>query len=165
MKDKYEVVLGIEIHLQLKTEMKMFCTCKNDPFQSKPNEYVCPVCLGLPGGMPVVNKDAIVLAQKMAFALGSKLNNTIIFERKNYFYPDLPKGFQITCPHNPVAIGGEFRQIKWREIHLEEDTAKSIHNSGETLIDFNKSGVPLLEVVSEPDFHDIEEAVKFCKEI
>ena len=172
MNDEYELVLGIEVHMQLTTEQKMFCSCKNDPFFSEPNTNVCPVCLGLPGAMPVPNLTAIKSAQKMANALGSNLNSQIIFERKNYFYPDLPKAFQLTCPHHPIATGGSVDlsyfgidyPINWREIHLEEDAAKSMHTD-KTYIDFNKSGVPLLEMVTEPDFHDIEHAVIFCKEI
>lgn len=171
--DKYELVLGMEIHMQLDTEKKMFCSCKNDPFNSEPNANVCPVCLGLPGAMPVTNLDAVRKAQLMVHNLGLTLNDKIIYERKNYFYPDLPKGFQLTCPHNPIGSGGEFsfpsgnevKTIRWREAHLEEDTAKSTHEHGETKIDFNKSSVPLLEMVTEPDFHDIEDAVNFCKEI
>lgn len=172
MSDEYELVLGIEVHMQLATEQKMFCSCKNDPFYSEPNTNVCPVCLGLPGAMPVPNLNAIKSAQKMANALGGNLNNQIIFERKNYFYPDLPKAFQLTCPHYPISTGGSVDltyfgidyPIRWREIHLEEDTAKSMHTD-KTYIDFNKSSVPLLEMVTEPDFHDIEHAVIFCKEI
>ncbi|MCR4263177.1 MAG: Asp-tRNA(Asn)/Glu-tRNA(Gln) amidotransferase subunit GatB [Candidatus Roizmanbacteria bacterium] len=176
----YELVLGLEIHLQMNTVMKMFCSCKNEPFGSnppnrraKPNTHVCPVCLGLPGAMPVPNKEAIEKAQSMAHALGSNLRDEIIFERKNYFYPDLPKAFQLTTPHYPVAEGGIFKwthvnekkEISWREIHIEEDTAKSMHKDGKTWIDFNKSGVPLLEMVSEPDFKTIEDAVLFAKEV
>lgn len=171
--NNYEIVLGLEIHIQLKTKYKMFCGCKNDPFFSKPNTNVCPTCLGLPGAMPVVNKEALISAQKVAYALSGNLNKNIKFERKNYFYPDLPKGFQLTCPHYPLSIGGKYvienndkpLSISFREIHLEEDTAKSMHKEGKTFIDYNKSGVPLLEIVTEPDFHDIDDAVKFCKEI
>ena len=162
---KYEMVLGLEIHMQLGTKFKMFCGCKNDPFFSKENTNVCPVCMGLPGAMPIPNLDAIKSAQMFANAVDSKLQNKIIYERKNYFYPDLPKGFQLTCPHNPISIGGSLNGIRFREIHLEEDTAKSIHSDDLTLIDFNKSGVPLLEIVTEPDFNDIDKALEFCKEI
>ena len=165
MQNDFQMVLGLEIHLQLKTDIKMFCSCKNDPFFSNANENICPVCTGLPGAMPIPNKNAISLAQKFACALNSDLNSHIIFERKNYFYPDLPKGFQITCPHYPIGTGGSLNGINFREIHLEEDTAKSIHDVNKTLIDFNKSGVPLLEIVTEPDFRSIEDAVDFCKEV
>lgn len=172
VKSKYELVLGMEIHMQLSTERKMFCKCKNDSFDSEPNVNVCPVCLGLPGAMPVPNFDAIKKSQLMAFALGSKLNSRVIFERKNYFYPDLPKGFQLTCPHYPISTGGEMDlshlgltgPFRWREIHLEEDTGKSMHTD-KTYLDFNKSGVPLLEMVTEPDFTSIDDAVVFCTEI
>jgi aspartyl-tRNA(Asn)/glutamyl-tRNA(Gln) amidotransferase subunit B len=183
---EYELVLGLEIHLQLKTKNKMFCQCNGlaDRAEvSEPNTYVCPVCLGLPGALPVANKEAIILAQKVAYALGSNLSNHIIFERKNYFYPDLPKGYQITCPHDPISKGGEIDLTYWlrhpervegsldkvlirfREIHLEEDTGKSIHEQNQTLLDYNKSGLPLLEIVTEPDFKDVDHAIIFCKEV
>lgn len=176
---EYELILGLEIHLQLKTDTKMFCYCKglkNREENSEPNTYVCPVCLGLPGALPIPNKDAIMLAQKVAYSLGSNLSNSVVFERKNYFYPDLPKGYQITCPHNPISKNGEIDLtyftnkeekviIRFREIHLEEDTGKSIHEQNLTLLDYNKSGLPLLEIVTEPDFRDVEHAVIFCKEI
>jgi len=166
---KYELVLGLEIHLQLTTERKMFCSCKNEPFNSDPNINVCPVCLGLPGALPVLNQEAINKAQLFVAALKSKLNEKIIFERKNYFYPDIPKGYQITCPHYPIGVGGSLNiddiEIKFREIHLEEDTAKSLHKDGKTFVDYNKSGVPLLEIVTEPDFKSVDQAVKFSKEI
>lgn len=176
MIDKYELILGLEVHLQLNTPNKMFSAVKNDPFNSEPNSNVSPVCLGLPGALPVPNRDAIIAGQKIAYALGCDLNNKIIFQRKNYFYPDLPKGYQITCPHYPLGKGGKLdmsyfanndsiTEIRLREVHLEEDTAKSQHKSGKTLIDFNKAGVPLLEIVTEPDFRDIEMAVNYCKEI
>lgn len=169
----YELVLGLEIHLQLKSDYKMFSRAKNDPFFSEANTNVTPVCLGLPGAMPVPNKDALISAQRFAYALNSTLNKKIIFERKNYFYPDLPKGYQITCPHYAVGRGGEldlsyFRdglKIRLREIHLEEDTGKSMHKGQKTYLDYNKAGVPLLEIVTEPDFHSIEDAVTYCKEV
>ncbi|MBI4130438.1 Asp-tRNA(Asn)/Glu-tRNA(Gln) amidotransferase subunit GatB [Candidatus Roizmanbacteria bacterium] len=184
MINNYKLILGLEIHLQLSTSTKMFCSCKNEPFGSEPNTHVCPVCLGLPGAMPVPNRDAIEKAQMMAETLGTTLQKQIIFERKNYFYPDLPKAFQLTTPHYPVGKGGKYtllfppkyanKQISkypngytigWREIHIEEDTAKSQHRNGKTYIDFNKSGVPLLEMVTEPDFQSIDDAVEFGKEI
>ncbi len=169
---KYEPVIGLEIHIQLRTEKKMFCSCENKPFATEPNTNICPVCLGLPGAMPVPNKEAVKAAQKISYVLTGNLNDSIEFERKNYFYPDLPKGFQLTCPHYPVSTGGEYifniyndLRVRFREIHLEEDTAKSMHKDGKSHIDFNKSGVPLLEIVTEPDFHDIDSAVEFCKEV
>jgi aspartyl-tRNA(Asn)/glutamyl-tRNA(Gln) amidotransferase subunit B len=169
----YELVLGLEVHLQLKTEFKMFSRAKNDPFFSEANQNVTPVCLGLPGAMPVPNKDAIMAAQRFALAMNSELNQKIIFERKNYFYPDLTKGYQITCPHYPIGIGGELDlgyfyegvKIRLREVHLEEDTGKSMHKGDKTWLDYNKAGVPLLEIVTEPDFHSIDSAVAYCKEI
>ncbi len=180
----YELVLGLEVHLQLKTEFKMFSRAKNDPFFSDANTNVAPVCLGLPGAMPVPNKDALIAAQRFAQAMNSELNRKIIFERKNYFYPDLTKGYQITCPHYPIGIDGELDlsyfasakvgdsrsfsgnlKIRLREVHLEEDTGKSMHKGDKTWLDYNKAGVPLLEIVTEPDFHSIEGAVTYCKEI
>lgn len=169
----YEIILGLEIHLQLKSEFKMFSHAKNDPFFSDANTNVTAVCLGLPGAMPVPNKKALINAQKFALALNSELNRKVVFERKNYFYPDLPKGYQITCPHYPIGIGGEldlsyFKKglnIRLREVHLEEDTAKSMHKEGKTWIDFNKAGVPLLEIVTEPDFRSVEDGVTYCKEV
>jgi aspartyl-tRNA(Asn)/glutamyl-tRNA(Gln) amidotransferase subunit B len=169
----YELVLGLEIHMQLKSDYKMFSHAKNDPFFSEANHNVTPVCLGLPGAMPVPNKLALMSAQKFALAMNSTLNKKIIFERKNYFYPDLPKGYQITCPHYAVGVGGDidlsyFKEglkIRLREIHLEEDTGKSQHKGNKTYLDYNKAGVPLLEIVTEPDFHSIEDAVTYCKEI
>ncbi len=169
----YELVLGLEIHMQLKSDYKMFSRAKNDPFFSEANHNVTPVCLGLPGAMPVPNKLALMSAQKFALAMNSTLNNKIIFERKNYFYPDLPKGYQITCPHYAVGVGGSIElsyfkdglKIRLREVHLEEDTGKSQHKGNKTYLDYNKAGVPLLEIVTEPDFHSIEDAVTYCKEI
>lgn len=170
----YEPVIGLEVHIQPNTKEKMFCGCKNDPFNAKaPNIYTCPVCLGLPGAMPVPNEEAIKISMFFAKAMGTKLQKDITFERKNYFYPDLPKGYQLTSAHYPLGVGGRLTFpgsageviVRLREIHLEEDTAKSQHEGGKTMIDFNKSGVPLLEIVTEPDLHDVDDAVKFCKEI
>jgi aspartyl-tRNA(Asn)/glutamyl-tRNA(Gln) amidotransferase subunit B len=170
---KYELILGLEIHLQLITSTKMFCYCKTPRFHASPNSFVCPVCLGLPGALPVPNKEAIQKAYKFAEAVGSIPQIKLVFERKNYFYPDLPKGYQITSPAYPVGKRGTFvflfprnqKRINWREIHLEEDTGKSIHQNDSTLLDFNKSGMPLLELVTEPDFVRVEDAVQFAKEI
>lgn len=176
--NKLELILGLEIHMQLKTNNKMFSYAdglakQQTNYEKLANVHVDPVSLGLPGALPIANKDAIKLAQKLSYALTDNLNNYILFKRKNYSYPDLPKGYQITCPDDPISTGGEldmtyFRKetkIRFREIHLEEDTGKSIHKKSETLLDYNKSGLPLLEIVTEPDFRDIDLAVEFCKEV
>lgn len=174
-KENLELILGLEIHLQLKTQTKMFSYANGLAGQEEnnPNTYVDPVSLGLPGALPVPNKEAIKLAQRLSYALTGKLNDHIMFTRKNYFYPDLAKGYQITCPADPISTGGSLDlsfwkpgfKINFREIHLEEDTGKSSHQSDGTYLDYNKAGLPLLEIVTEPEFRDVETAVEFCKEI
>ena len=169
----FEPVIGLEIHIQLKTARKMFCDCDADVWEAKPNTHVCPVCLGLPGALPVLNRRAVELGIKVGLALGCKVNRETYFERKNYFYPDLPKGYQISQYRAPLAVRGllELRgesgelRVGITRVHLEEDTAKSIHTSEGTLLDFNKSGIPLLEIVSEPDIHSAEAAKEYCKAI
>ncbi len=164
--NKYEAVIGLEIHIQLNTKRKMFCDCSNDTWKKPPNTVVCPVCLGLPGALPVPNKKAIEYCQLLGLALNCKLNNKSNFDRKHYFYPDLPKGYQISqyktpfCYDGFVLIDGE--KIRIRRIHLEEDTGKSLHleNSDETYLDYNKSGIPLVELVTEPDIKSPEQAEK-----
>ncbi len=177
---KYIPVIGLEVHIQLNTKTKMFCACGADiwpPFAkasggvpATPNTHVCPTCLGLPGALPVPNKEAIEKVIKIGLSLGSKISKMSYFDRKNYFYPDLPKGYQISQFYFPFCKGGNFtleggKNIRIREIHLEEDTGKSFHDGGTTLLDFNKSGIPLAELVTEPDFRSAEEAVSFCKKI
>ena len=167
---KYETVVGLEVHAELCTQSKMFCSCPViDSIQARPNTAVCPVCSGLPGVLPVINEQAVEYAIKVALALGCTINNTSIFARKNYFYPDLPKGYQISQYEYPLAENGHLRiqttqgerDIRIRRVHLEEDTGKLTHvpNNGEpySLVDLNRAGVPLLEIVSEPDMHTIEE--------
>ena len=167
---KYDVIIGLEIHAELKTKSKMFCSCINSPFESKANKNVCPICLAHPGSLPVPNKTAIDLVLMTGLALNSKINRLSKFDRKNYFYPDLPKGYQISqydlpfCYEGFVNLGD--KKIAITRIHLEEDTGKSIHRnqSDYTLIDFNRAGAPLMELVTEPTITNAEEAKKFCQE-
>ena len=169
-KNNFSPVIGLEIHLELPTLSKMFCSCPADHFGKEPNSQTCPVCLGLPGALPVPNKEAIRRTLLLALALNCQINKRTWFDRKNYFYPDLPKGYQISQFFKPLGINGQLtlssgKIIRIREIHLEEDTAKSLHRDDSTLLDFNKSGVPLVEIVSEPDLSSAEEAVDYAKTI
>jgi len=172
---KYEAVIGLEIHAQLLTSSKAFCGCSTK-FGAEANTQVCPVCLGMPGTLPVLNKKAVEFAVKMALATHCKINNKSIFARKNYFYPDLPKGYQISQYNEPltqkgyidIEVTGEKKRIGITRIHMEEDAGKLLH--GETLedegfsfVDLNRAGVPLIEIVSEPDIRTAEEAVEYLK--
>ena len=169
--EKYEPIIGFEIHVELNTKYKMFCHCPADWFGKEPNTQTCPVCLGMPGGLPVPNKTALEYTMKIAKSLNCKINKSQQFDRKHYFYPDLPKGYQITQFYKPMGVNGKVeiivdgkpKIIRIRRIHLEEDTGKSIHEGGDTLIDFNRSGVPLVEIVTEPDFRNAQEAKMFLK--
>ena len=168
--EKYKLVLGLEIHLQLKTTSKMFCGCDNDKWGSEPNTHTCPVCLGLPGALPVPNAEAIRMTQLFGLALNCTLREHSKFDRKHYFYPDLPKGYQISQYKEPLCEGGYLElstgmQAELERIHLEEDTAKSFHKGNKTLIDFNKSGTPLMEIVTKPVFSTPEEAAEFGRKI
>ncbi|MBN1162382.1 Asp-tRNA(Asn)/Glu-tRNA(Gln) amidotransferase subunit GatB [Patescibacteria group bacterium] len=165
---EYKLVLGLEIHAHAKTENKMFCGCSADIWKAEPNSHTCPTCLGLPGALPVPNLEAIKKTQKLGIALNCEINRDSRFDRKHYFYPDLPKGFQISQYKQPLCINGWLEldsgnNADIERIHLEEDTAKSFHKKGKTLIDFNKSGVPLIELVTRPCFTSAEDAVDFSK--
>jgi aspartyl-tRNA(Asn)/glutamyl-tRNA(Gln) amidotransferase subunit B len=162
---KYEPVIGLEVHTQVKTASKMFCGCSADPFGREPNSNTCPVCLALPGALPVPNEIAVQKTIQLAKSLGCRLAEFSQFERKNYFYPDLPKGFQISQYAHPVGETGKFEGITVRRVHLEEDTGKLIHEGRESLVDFNRSGVPLIEIVTEPEFSDPAVVTKFLKEM
>jgi aspartyl-tRNA(Asn)/glutamyl-tRNA(Gln) amidotransferase subunit B len=171
---KYELVCGMEVHAELKTVSKMFCGCKNDPFHAeKPNIYTCPVCLGMPGGLPVINKKAVEWTIKLGLALNCKINLFSHFDRKNYFYADLPKGYQISQYDQPFCYDGvldvEGGSVRIRRIHLEEDTAKLQHKvvngKNVSLIDFNRSSVPLVEIVTEPDIHSPAHAKAYAKKL
>lgn len=177
--NKYQPIIGLEVHVQLKTQSKMFCGCSCDYREDPPNTHCCPVCLGLPGALPVPNKKAIEEVLLMGLSLNCKINTQSYFARKNYFYPDLSKGYQITqydkpfCYEGSLTLVGEdgskSQAIGITRIHLEEDTGKSIHvkkgSEEYTLLDFNKSGIPLMELVTEPDFHDAETVWLFAKRI
>jgi len=167
---EYSLVLGLEVHMQPKTENKMFCGCSADIWKKEPNSNTCPVCLGLPGALPVPNFEAVEKTQLLGAALGCNLNNESKFDRKHYFYPDLPKGYQISQYKQPLVSEGELKLdsgnvVKIERIHLEEDAAKSFHEKDETLIDFNKGGMPLMELVTFPCFNNVEDAVEFTKKL
>ncbi|HEY1337108.1 MAG TPA: Asp-tRNA(Asn)/Glu-tRNA(Gln) amidotransferase subunit GatB [Bryobacteraceae bacterium] len=174
---KYEPVIGLEIHAQLQTRTKIFCGCST-AFGAPPNSHVCPVCLGMPGALPVLNRAAVDYAIKAALAFGCDIQPLSIFARKNYFYPDLPKGYQISQYERPLALGGGLeitvdgrrRRIGLTRIHMEEDAGKSLHegfpdSDRRTYIDYNRSGVPLIEIVSEPDMRSAAEAAEFFERL
>ena len=164
MKD-YKLTVGLEIHAELATETKMFCNSKNNADELKPNTNICPVCLGYPGTLPTINKEAVRSVLRLGLAVGGNIANYSEFDRKNYFYPDIPKGYQISQYKYPLVQGGSIVGVDITRIHLEEDTAKSQHNDkGDSLLDFNRAGVPLVELVTEPVIHDPETASCFARE-
>lgn len=163
---EYIATIGLEIHAELKTASKMFCSCKNDPDEETPNKNVCSICLGHPGTLPVLNMEAINHVLKMGVALGGKLADFTEWDRKNYFYPDIPKGYQISQYKYPLVSGGALAGVELERIHLEEDTAQSTHDTHEkSLVNFNRSGVPLMELVTKPVIHDGATAVRFASEL
>jgi len=174
---KYLPTIGLEIHAELRTKTKMFCDCPNSP-DDKQNTNVCPVCLGHPGTLPVINKKAIESMIKIGLSIGGEISDNFKFDRKNYFYPDLPKGYQISQFDMPIVKGGDLdisaslgqnKAVKINRVHLEEDAAKLMHATDKgievSLVDYNRGGTPLMELVSEPDMHSAEEAVAFAKEL
>ena len=181
---EFEAVIGLEIHIQLKTKRKMFCWCSNDGENQPPNTTICEVCLGHPGTLPVPNKQAIKWATLMALALNCKINPYQFFDRKNYFYPDLPKGYQISQFSYPIGYDGVLSippvksksktyieemsddiDIGIERLHLEEDAAKNIHESGKILVDYNRAGTPLIEIVTKPDFRSPQHAKAFLQDL
>jgi len=168
MKDniKYKATIGLEIHAELKTKTKMFCSCKNDPDEEKPNSNICSICTAQPGTLPVINKEAVKHVLKIGLACNSKIADFTEWDRKNYFYPDIPKGYQISQYKYPLVIGGNLKGVELTRIHLEEDTGASTHDAGNfSLVNFNRSGVPLMELVTEPVIHSGKQAADFAKEL
>jgi aspartyl-tRNA(Asn)/glutamyl-tRNA(Gln) amidotransferase subunit B len=174
----YEVVVGVEIHVQLKTRSKMFCSCSTDVSGSEPNTITCPVCLGLPGALPVINKRAVELVMATGLAIGASIPEVTRWDRKNYFYPDLPKGYQISQYDLPLASAGRLSvetstgtvEVAITRAHLEEDTARLLHQDAPgggrlSLVDFNRSGLPLMEIVTEPVIHSAEAARRYAEEL
>jgi len=187
---EYQPVIGLEIHIELKTKTKMFCSCKNDPDEKRPNFNICPICMGHPGTLPVINKEAVLKTVKTGLALNCEIPEYSKFDRKNYFYPDLPKGYQISQYDAPLCINGylkiDNKKIRIRRVHLEEDTGRlihpvrdqrgrkeyrkkqvsnGVHEKGYSLVDFNRAGIPLMELVTEPDLRSAKEARRFAEEL
>lgn len=161
----YRPTIGLEVHAELSTRTKMFCSCKNAPEASEPNTHVCPVCMAHPGTLPVPNEEAVRKVLQVGAAIGGTLADFSEFDRKSYFYPDIPKGYQISQYEHPLVKGGSLAGVAITRIHLEEDTARSSHASGASLVDFNRAGVPLMELVTEPVIHDAETAGRFAREL
>jgi aspartyl-tRNA(Asn)/glutamyl-tRNA(Gln) amidotransferase subunit B len=170
---KYEAIIGMEVHAELLTQSKMFCSCSANFFGAEPNTLTCPVCTGMPGVLPVINQKAIEYAIMTALALNCEIAEASVFSRKNYFYPDLPKAYQISMYDLPLSengwleieVDGNSKRIGIERVHLEEDTAKLFHVGGHSLVDFNRSGVPLMEIVSRPDMRSADEAYAYLTKL
>lgn len=165
--DSLKPTIGLEVHVELKTQTKMFCACLNDSQERHPNVNICAICAGHPGTLPTINKKAVEYVLKLGMALGGKVfpAKQSKFDRKNYFYPDLPKGYQISQYDQPLVEGGELLGVRLRRIHLEEDAGRLTHTKDGSLIDYNRAGVPLMELVTEPDIKDSKQATAFSKEL
>ena len=173
MKD-YEVIIGLETHIQLNTQTKIFCSCKADSWEAEPNTNICPVCSGQPGVLPRLNGEVVKKGALLAAAMNAEVNPCSIFDRKNYFYPDLPKGFQITQLFEPIGKGGyldlhmpegDIRRVRINKLHLEEDAGKTKLEHGQRMVDLNRGGVPLVEMVTEPDLRSGEEAAQYLTQL
>jgi aspartyl-tRNA(Asn)/glutamyl-tRNA(Gln) amidotransferase subunit B len=171
---QYELVVGMEVHAQLLTRSKMFCRCATDYAGAPPNTRVCPVCLGMPGTLPVINRAAVEAVIKTGLALNCHIAEHVVFARKNYTYPDLPKGYQISQFEFPQCLNGQLeidlpdgttKTIRIRRAHLEEDTGRTVHEGGYSLVDLNRAGVPLMEIVTEADIHSPDEAYAFLTKL
>jgi len=161
----YRPTIGLEVHAELKTRTKMFCDSKNDPDEARPNVNICPVCMAHPGTLPVINREAVRQVLRLGAAIGGRLADFSEFDRKSYFYPDIPKGYQISQYEHPLVAGGELVGVAITRVHLEEDTARSIHANKKSLVDFNRAGIPLMELVTEPVIPDAETAGRFAREL
>ncbi len=166
MSKQYYTTIGLEVHAELNTKSKMFCGCINNPDEKTPNVNICPICMAHPGTLPVINKKAVESVVKVGLALGANIADFTEFDRKNYFYPDIPKAYQISQYKFPIVSGGKLNGIDITRVHLEEDTATSKHDKGDySLVDFNRAGVPLMELVTEPVIHSSKEAGDFGREL
>ncbi|MEK7079765.1 MAG: Asp-tRNA(Asn)/Glu-tRNA(Gln) amidotransferase subunit GatB, partial [Patescibacteria group bacterium] len=161
----YRPTIGLEVHAELNTKTKMFCASRNDADEDRPNVNVCPICLAHPGTLPVINQEAVRHVARVGAAVGGVLADYTEFDRKSYFYPDIPKGYQISQYERPIVSGGILADVAITRVHLEEDTARSSHAADASLVDFNRAGVPLMELVTEPVIHDAETAGRFAREL